>query len=77
MFTPPLRHWYVKPVPVAVTLNVTDSATHFVALDGFPEIDGGVFTVSVTELDVTGEPQLPLTTTSYDPVSPDTTDGIV
>ena len=64
-------------MPVAVPENVTDSPTHFVALDGFPVTDGGVFTVSVAELDVAGEPQAPLTTTSYDPASPVVTEAIV
>ena len=77
MSTPALRHWYVKPVPVAVTLNVTDSPTHFVAFDGFPVTDGGVLTVSVAALDVALGLHVPLTTTSYDPASPDTTDAIV
>jgi hypothetical protein len=41
MFVAPLRHWYVKPDPVAATENVTDPPTHWVALDGLFVIAGG------------------------------------
>jgi hypothetical protein len=64
MFTPPLRHWKVKSVPVAATEKFTESPTFLVAPEGWPVIVGGLLTVSVAAREVTGEPHSPLTTQS-------------
>jgi hypothetical protein len=64
IFTPPFLHWYVRPEPVATTLNVTLLPAHIVWLTGCVVIAGAVFTVKLTVLDVTAGGQVPLTTTS-------------
>ena len=40
------------PEPVAAVVKVTDSPTHFVALEGWAVIPGATLTVSRAELDV-------------------------
>ena len=47
MFVPNLRHWYVRPVPVATTVNVAEEPVQRASDDGLLVIDGAEFTVSV------------------------------
>ena len=77
MFTPPLRHWYVRPVPVAVTAKLTGLPVHTDALEGLAVTDGGAFTVRLAADEVAGGLHVPLTTTSYEPASPAVTDGML
>ena len=69
MLLPFFRHWYVNPDPVAITVNVAGSPITFDIPEGCTAIDGGRFTLSLARVDVSGGGQLPVTITSYAPVS--------
>jgi hypothetical protein len=64
MFTPFLRHWYVRVEPVAVRLNVVVEPEQTVCADGWLVMDGGVLTVSATRVEVKVGAQVPLMTQS-------------
>jgi hypothetical protein len=64
-FTPPLRHWYVNEVPVAVTAKLTVLPEHTVCALGETVTVGGLLTVNVAALEVAdAQGAAPLTTTS-------------
>jgi hypothetical protein len=46
-------HWYVRPVPLAPTENVTDWPSHAVVLVGLLVMLGAVFTVNAAALEST------------------------
>ena len=61
----PFLHWYVNPVPVAVTLKLTEPPEQTVCVGaGCPVIATAWFTTNAALLDVTGvHGDVPLTTT--------------
>jgi hypothetical protein len=71
------RHWKVGVgVPEATTVKLALPPMHEDVDTGCPVIEAGVFTVSVAAVLVT-EPQLLVTTQSYEPVLPVETLGMV
>ena len=56
-------HWYVKLVPVAVTVKLVEVPSHCVTSDGSKVTTGSVFTVNVPAVEVTEGVHVPETTT--------------
>ena len=57
-------HWYIRPPPVAVTLNVAAFPAHTLVFDGLELMAGAAFTVNKAALELMGEHAL-LTTHRY------------
>ena len=72
MLTPSFFHWYVNPVPVAVTLKFNVPPTHNVVPDGGVVIAAGVLTTTTAPPLVTvagAHTPLLVTSTVYVPAS--------